>query len=124
MTPERWQKVERIFRAALDSAPSARSVLLDQLCEGDAELRQEIISLLDVCDGDDRFLESGALPAYSELLSRDIARTSVGNKMSPERFRQIRNLFEAALERSLEERAHFVEQASAGDGCVRRSGVC
>ena len=61
MTPERWQEVERIYQAALDHDPSARSAFLDEACAGDAELRREVESLLDAHKPDDRFLESPAL---------------------------------------------------------------
>ncbi len=46
MTPERWQKIEEIFEAAADLAPRARSAFLDERCDGDAELRREVESLL------------------------------------------------------------------------------
>jgi hypothetical protein len=43
MTPERWQEVERIYQAALDSDPSVRSAFLDRSCKGDADLRREVV---------------------------------------------------------------------------------
>jgi serine/threonine-protein kinase len=46
MTPERWQKIEEIFEAAAEREPQARSAFLDEMCDGDAELRQEVESLL------------------------------------------------------------------------------
>jgi serine/threonine protein kinase len=41
-------------------------------------------------------------------------------KMTPERFRQIRNLFEAALEKAPEERMILVDRASQGDEPLRQ----
>ncbi len=46
MTPERWQKIEEIFEAAAEREPQTRSAFLDEMCDGDAELRQEVESLL------------------------------------------------------------------------------
>src|SRR5262245_52651197 len=46
MTPERWQQVKRIFHDAAERAPEERAVFLDAACDGDAELRWEIESLL------------------------------------------------------------------------------
>ena len=43
---ERWKRVEEIFAATLDCAPSHRSQFLDQACANDAALRAEIASLL------------------------------------------------------------------------------
>jgi hypothetical protein len=46
MTPERWQKIEEIFEGAAEREPVERSTFLDEMCDGDAELRQEVESLL------------------------------------------------------------------------------
>jgi eukaryotic-like serine/threonine-protein kinase len=46
MTPERWQQVKQIFHDACERAPEERAVFLDAACDGDAELRREIESLL------------------------------------------------------------------------------
>jgi serine/threonine-protein kinase len=45
-TPQRWQEIDRIFAAALEREPSARSAFLDEACGGDKELRAEVESLL------------------------------------------------------------------------------
>ena len=47
MTPERWQQVREIFEGAVALDSSQRSLYLDSACAGDAELRQEVASLLD-----------------------------------------------------------------------------
>jgi serine/threonine-protein kinase len=47
MTPERWQKIEEIFEGAAERAPRERSAFLDEMCAGDAELRQEVLSMLE-----------------------------------------------------------------------------
>src|SRR5262245_55343244 len=46
MDPERWQKVDRLFEAALDRPPAERPAFLDAACAGDNALRQEVEWLL------------------------------------------------------------------------------
>jgi TolB-like protein/Tfp pilus assembly protein PilF len=46
MTPERWQRVEQLYHAALDRDASQRAAFLDAACAGDDSLRQEVESLL------------------------------------------------------------------------------
>ena len=45
MTPEHWQRVEEIFRAALERPPGSRSGFLAEACP-DANVRREVESLL------------------------------------------------------------------------------
>lgn len=48
MAPERWRRIAEVFEAALQRGgdSGARAAFLDQACEGDAELRAEVESLL------------------------------------------------------------------------------
>src|SRR5205807_7411756 len=47
MTPDRWQTIERVYHAALETRDAAaRNALLDRACAGDADLREEVESLL------------------------------------------------------------------------------
>jgi eukaryotic-like serine/threonine-protein kinase len=46
MTPERWQQVKDLLSQALQIPPEERSAFLDGVCNSDAELRAEIVSLL------------------------------------------------------------------------------
>ena len=46
MNPERWQLVEQTFHTASELAGSERASYLDCVCAGDAELRQELETLL------------------------------------------------------------------------------
>jgi serine/threonine-protein kinase len=38
--PERWQKLEELFHAALEHEPSTRAPFLDEACAGDESLRE------------------------------------------------------------------------------------
>ena len=47
MTPERWQEIERIYQAALDSDPFGEVRVSGSELPGDSELRKEVVSLLE-----------------------------------------------------------------------------
>jgi len=47
MTPSRWQEIERVYNAVLERPPSARAAFLAETCDGDADLRREVQSLLE-----------------------------------------------------------------------------
>ena len=49
MTPERWQKVEELFHAALSRPLEEQSGFLNEACVGDESLRREVDDLL-ACD--------------------------------------------------------------------------
>ena len=46
MTPERWQRIEKIFQAATDCRTERLADFLDQACGSDDELRREVEALL------------------------------------------------------------------------------
>jgi serine/threonine protein kinase/Tol biopolymer transport system component len=60
MDAERWQKIEHIFHAALQAAPSRRSAILQESCAGDESLRREVESLLAHHAQADAFIETPA----------------------------------------------------------------
>ena len=76
MTPERWTRVREIFEAAAGRAPESRAAFVDQACAGDAELLQEVESLLASAEGvSSSFLDSPAVAGLSGLAlgeSRDV----------------------------------------------------
>ena len=46
MTPEQYEHLTKLFHAALEIAPAERAAFLDQLSDGDMNLRRELESLL------------------------------------------------------------------------------
>lgn len=46
MNPERWQQVKDVLQGALDLSEERRKTFLDDACQGDRPLRQEVESLL------------------------------------------------------------------------------
>jgi serine/threonine protein kinase/pimeloyl-ACP methyl ester carboxylesterase len=55
---ERWQKVEDLYRSALNRQPDQRAVFLDEACGQDAEMRREVESLLAYQPKAQAFLET------------------------------------------------------------------
>jgi eukaryotic-like serine/threonine-protein kinase len=66
VTPERWQRVEKIFHAARAQPAGAREAFLTAACAGDTGLRREVASLLGQPDG--TLLRDGAGAAALALL--------------------------------------------------------
>ena len=69
MKPERWQRIEQMYHAALDSAPDQRSGFLAEACADDDGLRREVEKLLAANEQADGFLAAPAL----ELEAKNMA---------------------------------------------------
>ena len=63
MTPERWQKVEEIFQAALDLVPEERGRYLSEVCADDVSLKSDVETLLSQHESAGNLLEE---PVYGE----------------------------------------------------------
>jgi serine/threonine-protein kinase len=46
MNPERWQRIEELFRTVIDRPEVERDIFLTYVCKGDEDLRREVLSLL------------------------------------------------------------------------------
>jgi serine/threonine protein kinase/tetratricopeptide (TPR) repeat protein len=77
MDAERWQKIERVFHAALQAEPSRRAAILEDSCAGDESLRREVESLLAHHKKAETFIET---PAFAT------AKPSPGSKHLPSTF--------------------------------------
>lgn len=60
MNPERWQKIDAVFREALDCAPADRAAFVTRACNGDTALQHEIEKLFTSLDAAGSFLEKPA----------------------------------------------------------------
>src|SRR5688572_446839 len=70
MSPERWQRVEQIYHAALEREPGERAAFLTQDCQGDQDLRREVEALLaqsDSSEGAANLSDEAQLPAGAQL---------------------------------------------------------
>ncbi|MBC7894070.1 MAG: serine/threonine protein kinase, partial [Cytophagaceae bacterium] len=64
MSPGRWRRVDAILKAALPCEPEQRDAFVVEACDGDEELRREVMSLLAAHDSlGDGFLERPAAEA-------------------------------------------------------------
>ena len=63
MTPERWQKIDRILDDVLELEACERAGFLDETCADDSELRSEVESLLAASEQAGNFIESPFLSA-------------------------------------------------------------
>ena len=76
MERERWERVERLYHAALDVAESERGNFLEDSCSGDYALRREVESLLAQEEKAEGFLEVPAL----EKAANAVAHGRAGNR--------------------------------------------
>lgn len=63
---DRWREIQKIFHAARGLSHNDRAHFLDFACKNDAELRQEVDSLLRASEEAGDFLQSKEQPAVSE----------------------------------------------------------
>ncbi|MDX1502614.1 MAG: protein kinase [Thermoanaerobaculia bacterium] len=80
MDPTRWQRIDRIFAAALERPPHERSSYLDRECGRDPELRRDVESLL-ASDRDDDFLERPASEEAAWLWVKTARERLVGERV-------------------------------------------
>jgi eukaryotic-like serine/threonine-protein kinase len=69
MRSERWEQINRIYDAALEVAQAERPVFLQEACQGDEELRQEVESLLAYDQQAQQFINRPALQVTAERLA-------------------------------------------------------
>ena len=69
MEPERWQKIERLYNAALDQPASLRTAFVAEACAGDESLRKNVESLLAQTEETGSFLEGPALEVAAQALA-------------------------------------------------------
>src|SRR6516162_2458420 len=74
MATDRWNRIEEIFRNALERPPSQREEYVAQACGGDAELRSEVESLL--------ASDSGAGTALRSVIEADVRQLSTVSNAS------------------------------------------
>jgi serine/threonine protein kinase len=56
--PKTWKRIEKLFDAASLQAPELRTQFLEEACPDHAELRREVLSLLNFADTAISFLEN------------------------------------------------------------------
>jgi eukaryotic-like serine/threonine-protein kinase len=84
MEAERWQRIESMFHAVLDCAPERREALLSSACNGNAELRSEVESLLAAYQ-EAGFTRSAAFQDGVKLLEKRVDHRQQGRQIGPYR---------------------------------------
>ncbi len=69
MTPERWEKVEHHYHAALELEPGQRAAFLQKTCGGDEELCREVESLLAAHEQAGSLIAAPALEVVAKALA-------------------------------------------------------
>ena len=83
VTPERWQRINELFRSTLEREPGGRSAFLAEACAGDDPLRLEVETLIASHDQSGSFMEAPAFEAAAELLAGDQVEPLVGQRIGP-----------------------------------------
>src|SRR5213593_3882848 len=84
MNPEHWQKLDELFHAALVREPGVRAAYIAEACAGNAELRQELESLLAHHEQAKSFIESPAYAVTAEtILDDELLPPLIGRKFGP-----------------------------------------
>lgn len=82
MTPERYQRIGRLFDEVLEQPPENRIDWLEKACHGDAELRSEVEKLLANQIDHENFLSRPAIEVGAALLAQNQAVSIIGKKFS------------------------------------------
>ena len=81
MTPERWERVGKLYQTALALPPSEREIFLDDACADDTAMRREVESLLAAEGEAGGFLKAGAMKDAAKLLVEDKSLLLVGKDL-------------------------------------------
>ena len=68
MKPERWQQIKGLMQSALEHKPGERAAFLDQACQGDESLRQQVDSFIVSHEQAGGFIESPAFEVMANSL--------------------------------------------------------
>jgi hypothetical protein len=74
MNPERWQKIDELFLAALEHDDEVRAAFLDEACGGHKSLRKEVESLIASHEQVDTCIQPPAFEMAVEMLAEDQSR--------------------------------------------------
>ena len=81
MNAERWQRVERLYHAALERGAEGRADFLAEVCSDDEGLRREVESLLSYEEQAESFIESPALEVAAKMMAEEHEATAVPGQM-------------------------------------------
>lgn len=70
MKPDRWQKIDELFEAALEREPRERAAFLDKACGSDQQLRREVEKLLRIDEQATEFIQSDVFGVAAKLITQ------------------------------------------------------
>ena len=82
MDAERWRRINTLFHAALERDPGGREAFIDAACAGDAALRTEVLSLLQMHSGPG-VVDRPAVEADPGLLPSAADDPLIGRRLGP-----------------------------------------
>ena len=80
---DRWQQVDKLLEEALEQEPDRRDAFLDEACNGDVALRQEVESLLSAHGKAGDFIEAPALEVAIPASPGAGVRIVAGQQLGP-----------------------------------------
>lgn len=95
MTPERWQQVDELFKAALERTPDERATFLRRACADDEALLRQVESLICSYEQAGSFMERPAVAAIAHSLLGENGESPVGRLLG--HYRVIRLLGEGGM---------------------------
>ncbi|MBI1763353.1 MAG: serine/threonine protein kinase [Acidobacteria bacterium] len=110
MTPERWQQIKDLVNSAIAADAATRSAVLQQSCADDLPLRLGAEALLSFHEDATRRLAHA--PAVDLVLNSQMP-------LSPDRWQQVEQVFQSALELEPAARAAFLAKACGADAGLR-----
>ena len=81
MDPERWQRIERLYHAALTRQGQARAAFLADACAGDEAMRREVEALLDTPATAEGLFATPALAVAAQVASEPVASVLTGRQL-------------------------------------------
>ena len=71
MNAERWRQIDELFDAVLEIPNERRGEFLTEKCNGDDDLKREVLSLLDAQRETERFMENSAMNLMAKEIAHD-----------------------------------------------------
>jgi serine/threonine protein kinase len=81
MKSERWRQISRLYQEALERDSPERAAFLNEVCVGDAALRQEVESLLAYEHTAEGFMAVPAIEVTADMMSADPSPSLVGRQL-------------------------------------------
>jgi eukaryotic-like serine/threonine-protein kinase len=93
LTPERWERIDELFAAALDLPPGERRALLARECAGDPDMLREVLALLAAAAESERVLGESVTAFADEIIAEvsnelerdELAQLPLGGRIGPYR---------------------------------------